>query len=102
MRRCRLLVALVGSAVLAAAAVTGTAPPGIASPGIASPGIAGSPVNDEANRTTFALLGDTPYGADQREQFPALVDEINDDPKVRLTTWSRGPACPTATSRGSG
>jgi len=67
-------VALVGSAILAAAAVTGTA----------SPGIAGSPVNHGANRTTFALLGDTPYGAVQREQFPALVDKINDDPKVRF------------------
>ena len=74
MRRCRLLIALLASAVLAAAAVSGTA----------SPGFAGSAVNHGANRTTFALLGDTPYGADQREQFPALVDEINDDPKVRF------------------
>ena len=74
MRRCRLLVTIVGSVILAAAAVTGTA----------SPGIAGSPVNHGADRTTFALLGDTPYGADQREQFPAMVDEINDDPKVRF------------------
>lgn len=60
MRRCRLLAALLGSAVLGAAAVTGTA----------SPGIAGSPGNRGANRTTFALLGDAPYGADQRASSP--------------------------------
>lgn len=33
---------------------------------------------------TFALLGDTPYGDAQRAEFPALVDDINDDEKVRL------------------
>ena len=33
---------------------------------------------------TFALLGDTPYGDDQRVQFPALVDAINADSKVRF------------------
>lgn len=31
-----------------------------------------------------AVLGDTPYGDDQRLQFPALVDTINADPQVRL------------------
>ncbi|CAI7979959.1 putative transmembrane protein [Frankia sp. Hr75.2] len=33
---------------------------------------------------TFALLGDTPYGDDQRAAFPALVDTIDTDPDVRL------------------
>ena len=34
--------------------------------------------------TTIALLGDTPYGDDQRLQFPALVADVNADPRVRL------------------
>ncbi len=33
---------------------------------------------------TFALLGDTPYGDAQRVQFPALVNKINADPRVRM------------------
>ncbi|MBA2769943.1 MAG: metallophosphoesterase, partial [Sporichthyaceae bacterium] len=31
-----------------------------------------------------AVLGDTPYGDEQRVQFPALVDAVNADPQVRL------------------
>ena len=34
--------------------------------------------------TTFALIGDTPYGDAQRVVFPALVSDVNDDPKVRM------------------
>ncbi|SEO76765.1 metallophosphoesterase [Trujillonella endophytica] len=34
--------------------------------------------------TTIALLGDTPYGDAQRLEFPALVDDIDADPRVRL------------------
>jgi hypothetical protein len=34
--------------------------------------------------TTIALLGDTPYGDAQREQFPALVADVNDDPRIRM------------------
>jgi hypothetical protein len=34
--------------------------------------------------TTFALIGDTPYGDAQRVAFPALVSEVNNDPKVRM------------------
>jgi len=30
------------------------------------------------------VIGDTPYGAEQVEQFPALVEDVNDDSKVRL------------------
>ncbi|MDQ4055591.1 MAG: metallophosphoesterase [Actinomycetota bacterium] len=37
-----------------------------------------------AGPTTFALIGDTPYGDAQRVAFPALVSDVNDDPKVRM------------------
>ena len=37
-----------------------------------------------ARPTTFALLGDTPYGDAQRLAFPALRDDIDADPQVRL------------------
>ncbi|MDP9435802.1 MAG: metallophosphoesterase, partial [Actinomycetota bacterium] len=30
------------------------------------------------------MLGDTPYGPEQRRQFPALVRAVDDDPLVRL------------------
>jgi len=39
---------------------------------------------DEAQSLTFALIGDTPYGDAQEQQFPALVEAINADPKVRM------------------
>jgi hypothetical protein len=34
--------------------------------------------------TVIALLGDTPYGDEQRLQFPALVDAVNDDKRIRM------------------
>lgn len=34
--------------------------------------------------TTFALIGDTPYGDAQRAELPALIGEVNDDPEVRM------------------
>lgn len=34
--------------------------------------------------STFALIGDTPYGDAQRVAFPALVADINADPRVRF------------------
>ena len=37
-----------------------------------------------AGPTTFALIGDTPYGDAQRVAFPALVNDVDDDPKVRM------------------
>lgn len=61
--------------VLAVAALLGAA---------AGPTAVAGPENSSANPLTFALLGDTPYGDRQREQFPALVDTINADPKVRM------------------
>ncbi|MEJ7825467.1 MAG: metallophosphoesterase [Solirubrobacteraceae bacterium] len=45
----------------------------------------GEPVNGSSkNPLTMAVIGDTPYGAEQIERFPALVEDINADPKVRL------------------
>jgi hypothetical protein len=44
----------------------------------------GTPVNDSANALTVAVIGDTPYGPEQLAQFPALVDDVNADPKVDL------------------
>ncbi|MDQ3092745.1 MAG: metallophosphoesterase [Actinomycetota bacterium] len=45
----------------------------------------GEPVNSGSKSPlTLAVIGDTPYGAEQIERFPALVDDVNDDPKVRL------------------
>jgi len=40
---------------------------------------------EEGNRPfTYAVIGDTPYGQPQIENFPNDVDEINADPQVRL------------------
>lgn len=66
----RLLIASAAALVLAAsgAAVAGN----------------GTPVNDSANALTVAVIGDTPYGSEQLAQFPALVDDVNADPKVDL------------------
>jgi hypothetical protein len=33
---------------------------------------------------TFAVLGDTPYGAADVARFPGIVDQVNADPDVRL------------------
>ncbi|MEV4017479.1 metallophosphoesterase [Nonomuraea angiospora] len=48
-----------------------------------------TPASADAQETrgpslSFALLGDTPYGADQRAAFPALVAAVNADPDVRF------------------
>lgn len=52
--------------------------PLLAAPAVAAPG---GPMGQ--GPTTFAVLGDTPYGDAQRQAFPALVDDVNADPKVR-------------------
>ncbi|MGL4177647.1 MAG: metallophosphoesterase [Dermatophilaceae bacterium] len=67
--RTRILTAAAVLAVVPLAAGPAAADP--TSPGRAAP-------------TTIALLGDTPYGPEQREQFPALVDDVNRDRKVRI------------------
>lgn len=69
MRRSLTLAALAAVLALPAAATAGN----------------GNAVNAGAkNPLTLAVIGDTPYGAEQIEQFPTLVEDINDDPKVRL------------------
>jgi hypothetical protein len=45
---------------------------------------AGETSGDAAQPLTFALIGDTPYGDAQEQQFPALVQAVNADPKVRM------------------
>jgi hypothetical protein len=59
------------SALAAALAVLG-APP------------AWSADNDSATAVTYAVIGDTPYGQPQIDNFPNDVAEINQDQKVRL------------------
>jgi hypothetical protein len=57
----------------------------LAVPGAAGASDGGSgPAGAAAAPVTFALLGDTPYGDVQREQFPALAEAINGDPRVRF------------------
>ncbi len=68
MRR-QLTAALVTVAVLAVAA---------------GPAHAGGPGAASAKTLTLAVIGDTPYGAEQLAQFPALVADINADPRVDL------------------
>lgn len=52
---------------------------------LAAPGAeADTPPGSAAQPLTFALIGDTPYGDAQEQQFPALVEAINADPKVRM------------------
>ncbi|MES2306359.1 MAG: metallophosphoesterase [Gemmatimonadota bacterium] len=40
-------------------------------------------VNESANPLDIAVIGDTPYGTAAIALFPAMVDAINSDPKVR-------------------
>ena len=44
----------------------------------------GKPDGRSARPITIAVIGDTPYGDPQVENFPNDVEEINADPKVRL------------------
>jgi hypothetical protein len=44
----------------------------------------GQPDNQSSSRITYAIIGDTPYGAPQLANFPNDVAQINADPKVRL------------------
>jgi hypothetical protein len=50
----------------------------------AEPARAGGPGTASANELTVAVIGDTPYGAEQLAQFPALIADINADPDVDL------------------
>jgi hypothetical protein len=40
--------------------------------------------NRSANRVSYAVFGDVPYGAEQEATFGNLIEAINDDRKVRL------------------
>lgn len=44
----------------------------------------GTAINQSADRTAIAVIGDVPYGNVALAQFPSLIDAINADPKVRL------------------
>ena len=44
----------------------------------------GTEIDQSYKPMTIAVLADTPYGAAQRDQFPALIDNVNKDPAVRL------------------
>ncbi|HEX3360806.1 MAG TPA: metallophosphoesterase [Solirubrobacterales bacterium] len=44
----------------------------------------GGPPLDAAKPVTYAVIGDTPYGTAQVENFPNDVAEINSDPQVSL------------------
>ncbi|WP_248961980.1 metallophosphoesterase [Sphaerisporangium perillae] len=71
--------------LLAATVIAASLAGGIASPGIAAAdsGHAGT-TSDRGRSFTFALLGDTPYGAAQEAAFPLLVDDVNSDRDVKL------------------
>ena len=43
------------------------------------------PTSDGQGGITYAIIGDTPYGAAQLAAFPRLVSAVNDDPDVKLT-----------------
>ena len=64
----------------AAAAVTG-----LVGSAAAAPAGAGTSANRSARPLTVAVIGDTPYGADQADPaiFRSLLDDIAADPKVR-------------------
>jgi hypothetical protein len=63
-------------AVLAALAVLSTAPVASADDNRSD--------HHAGNVVTYAIIGDTPYGQPQIDNFPDDVAEINADPDVRL------------------
>jgi Calcineurin-like phosphoesterase len=71
----------VGRLTLSAAVILFALPASAVAPGGAA-AAPGGPI--DGGPTTFALIGDTPYGDAQRAVFPALVNDVNADPKVRM------------------
>ena len=61
------------AAALATLALTSSTSPAIAAGG-----------QDKPSTTTFAVIGDVPYGAAQIAAFPGWVDRINDQPGLDL------------------
>ena len=51
---------------------------------IAPMALAAQPAEPPPSPVTYAIIGDTPYGAAQAANFPADIAEINADPDVRL------------------
>src|SRR6478752_4689914 len=51
---------------------------------VASTALSGNSVVSPAKPVTYAVIGDTPYGTPQIENFPNDVAEINGDPSVSL------------------
>ena len=47
------------------------------------PSIPAQAADRSADRITYAVIGDVPYGADQEASFGDLIGAINTDPKVR-------------------
>ena len=45
---------------------------------------AGNAADRSAKPITLAVIGDVPYGIAQEASFGDLIDEVNDDPKVRV------------------
>ncbi|RYU14788.1 metallophosphoesterase family protein [Nocardioides iriomotensis] len=60
-------------------AVTLVSAPLAAAPSSAAPG------QDQPTRTSFAVIGDVPYGAAQIAAFPGWIDRINAEPGLDLT-----------------
>ncbi|HEU5084703.1 MAG TPA: metallophosphoesterase, partial [Acidimicrobiales bacterium] len=70
----------------------------LAAPALPAGASGGTAVDRSAKPLTLAVIGDTPYGAEQEATFDRLVDAIDDDPKVRVVTHvgdikSGGTAC---------
>lgn len=70
MRRALLAIAVLATAVLAVPAIAGAGN--------------GTPDDNSATPVAYAVIGDTPYGQPQVDNFPNDVAEINGDSKVRL------------------
>jgi hypothetical protein len=68
-------------ALLAAACAEPTSP---LVPSSAAPVHSAASIDQSANPLDLAVIGDVPYGDVARAQFPAFVDAINADPKVRV------------------
>jgi hypothetical protein len=74
-------LALGAAALLAAACAEPTSSPMSSS---AAPAYSATTTEQAANSLDLAVIGDVPYGDVARAQFPAFVDAINADPKVRI------------------
>ena len=79
MRRTSLIAILVTTASWACADQTPTIVPA-PDPALAG---TGAPLDASSNRMDIAVIGDVPYGPVATAVFPAFIEEIDGDPKVR-------------------